>query len=398
MARYKDYNYEQGKMIPISFREQILPGTFEHTLSYLIDNELDLSIFDQRYANDDNGRPAYDPAILLKIVLYAYARGIVSSRQIERCCRENVIFMALSADTQPHFTTIAAFISQMEGEIVALFRNVLLICDAQGLIGRDMFAIDGCKLPSNASKEWSGTKAELNAKRLKLERAVRRMVKTHRERDARDVTAELEQREQQYIATLKQQVKKLKAWLDDNDDKPGKTGKPRKSNVTDNESAKMKTSHGVIQGYDGVAAVDDKHQVIVAAEAFGEAQEHELLQPMLEDTQANFAALGDNNIYKNTKITATAAFTPNVMPNIFPRIISTATSPTTACGNATRDFKTWTNTKRAPAKSGANGSAFARPSATENFATTRTNTPAPVRRGSRCTATAPTLPSTAMRR
>jgi len=308
MARYKDYNYEQGKMIPISFREQILPGTFEHTLSYLIDNELDLSIFDQRYANDDNGRPAYDPAILLKIVLYAYARGIVSSRQIERCCRENVIFMALSADTQPHFTTIAAFISQMEGEIVALFRNVLLICDAQGLIGRDMFAIDGCKLPSNASKEWSGTKAELNAKRLKLERAVRRMVKTHRERDARDVTAELEQREQQYIATLKQQVKKLKAWLDDNDDKPGKTGKPRKSNVTDNESAKMKTSHGVIQGYDGVAAVDDKHQVIVAAEAFGEAQEHELLQPMLEDTQANFAALGDNNIYKNTKITADSGF------------------------------------------------------------------------------------------
>lgn len=77
------------------------PGTFEHTLSYLIDHELDLSIFDHRYDNDDTGRPAYDPALLLKIVLYAYARGIVSSRQIERCCRENVIFMALSADTQP---------------------------------------------------------------------------------------------------------------------------------------------------------------------------------------------------------------------------------------------------------------------------------------------------------
>lgn len=308
MARYKDYCYEQSKMIPISFRDQILPGTFEHTLSYLIDHELDLSIFDQRYTNDDTGRPAYDPAILLKIVLYAYARGIVSSRQIERCCRENVIFMALSADTQPHFTTVAAFISQMEGEIVALFRNVLLICDAQGLIGRDMFAIDGCKLPSNASKEWSGTKAELDAKRLKLERAIRRMVKTHRERDAREVTAELEQREQQYIATLKQQVKKLKAWLDDNDDKPGKAGKPRKSNVTDNDSAKMKTSHGVIQGYDGVAAVDDQHQVIVAAEAFGDAQEHALLQPMLEATQENFSALGEDNVYQHAKITADSGF------------------------------------------------------------------------------------------
>jgi transposase len=91
MARYKNYSYEQGEMIPISFREQVLPGTFEYTLSYLIDHELDLSAFDERYSNDDTGRPAYDPALLLKIVLYAYARGIVSSRQIERCCRENVI-------------------------------------------------------------------------------------------------------------------------------------------------------------------------------------------------------------------------------------------------------------------------------------------------------------------
>lgn len=308
MARYKDYNYEQGKMIPISFREQILPGTFEYTLNHLIDHELDLSIFAQRYDNDDSGRPAYDPALLVKIVLCAYARGIVSSRRIERCCRENVIFMALSADTQPHFTTIADFISRMEGEIVALFRNVLLICDAQGLIGRDMFAIDGCKLPSNASKEWSGTQAELDAKRIKLERAIRRRVKTHRERDAREVTAELEQREQQYLATLKQQVKKLKAWLDDHDDKPGKTGKPRKSNVTDNDSAKMKTRHGVIQGYDGVAAVDGKHQVVVAASAFGEAQEHELLQPMLEATQENFSGLGEDNVYQHAKITADSGF------------------------------------------------------------------------------------------
>jgi transposase len=308
MARYKHYCYEQGKMIPISFREQILPGTFEYTLSYLIDHELDLSAFDERYSNDDTGRPAYDPALLLKIVLYAYARGIISSRQIERCCRENVIFMALSADSQPHFTTIADFISRMEGEIVALFRNVLMICDAQGLIGREMFAIDGCKMPSNASKEWSGTKAELAAKKAKLERAIRRMLQAHRERDSREVKAEVVEQEQQYVATLKRQVKKLKAWLDDNDDKPGKSGRPRKSNVTDNESAKMKTSHGVIQGYDGVAAVDDRHQVVVHAEAFGEAQEHDLFQPMLKATEAHFAALGDESIYGKAKVTADSGF------------------------------------------------------------------------------------------
>jgi transposase len=308
MARYKDYDYHQAKMIPIAFKDQILPDTFEYTLSYLIDHELDLSIFDDRYRNDETGRPAYDPALLLKIVLYGYSRGIVSSRQIERCCRENVIFMALSADTQPHFTTIAEFISRMEAEIVALFRNVLLICDAQGLIGREMFAIDGCKLASNASKEWSGTKAELTEKKRKLKRAIRRMLQTHRERDAQEVNTELKQREAQYIATLKRQVNKLEAWLDDHDDKPGKTGKPRKSNVTDNDSAKMKTSHGVIQGYDGVAAVDDKHQVIVHGEAYGEAQEHELLQPMLAGTEEHFAAIDDKTVLRRVKVTADSGF------------------------------------------------------------------------------------------
>ncbi len=103
-------------------------------------------------------------------------------------------------------------------------------------------------------------------------------------------------------------MKKLKAWLDEHDDKPGKTGKPRKSNVTDNDSAKMKTSHGVIQGYDGVAAVDDKHQVIVHGEAFGEAQEHALLQPMLERTQENFSALNEANVYRRAKVTADSGF------------------------------------------------------------------------------------------
>jgi len=75
MARYKDIHCDQDKFIPISFQKQILPGTFEHTLSYLIDHELDLSVFEARYHNDDTGAPAFDPAVLLKIVIYAYSRG-----------------------------------------------------------------------------------------------------------------------------------------------------------------------------------------------------------------------------------------------------------------------------------------------------------------------------------
>jgi len=139
-------------------------------------NEIVQKIFYHRYTNDDNGCPAYDPALLLKIIILAYSKGITTSRKIEALCRENIIFMAISADSQPHFTTIADFISRSHLEIACLFKQVLLICD----------------------------------------------------------------------------------------ERTGISGKPVKSNITDNDSAKMKTRHGVIQGYNGVAAVDDKHQIIMS--------------------------------------------------------------------------------------------------------------------------------------
>jgi len=142
MARYKDVHYDQNKLIPVSFQKQILPGTFEYTLSYLIDHELDLSVFYERYHNDVTGAPAFDPGVLIKIVIYAYSRSITSLRRIKQACRENIIFMALSTDTQPHFTTIASFISMIDQQIVPLFRNVLLICDELKLIDGNMFAID----------------------------------------------------------------------------------------------------------------------------------------------------------------------------------------------------------------------------------------------------------------
>jgi transposase len=308
MAKYKHYDYSQGKFIPVSFDKQILPGTFEHTLHYLIDNEIDLSVFDLKYQNDEMGAPAYDPRVLLKIVLYAYSKGITSSRKIADCCNENVIFMALSADTRPHYTTIADFISSQDQETVKLFLEVLLICDEMGLIGKEMFAVDGCKLPSNASREWSGTKKELKHKKEKMVKAINQIITRHREMDRTEADKAVIEKEEQYAATLREKVKKIKDWLKNNDDKPGSGNKPRKSNITDNESASMKTSHGVIQGYNGVAMVDGKHQVVVHAEAFGEP-EAGLLQPMVEKTRANFKGIGkEEDIFKKTQLTADSGF------------------------------------------------------------------------------------------
>lgn len=183
MPRFIECDYNQTVLLPVAFENQILPGTFEHSIHYLVDNQLDLSIFDSKYKNDENGRPAYDPAILLKIILLAYSRGITSSRRIAQPCEENVVFMAISADSRPHFTTLADFISGSTEQIAALFRQVLLICDQMGLIGKERFAVDGCKMPSNASKEWSGTRANLAKKADTIDRAVRYLLNKHRDED-----------------------------------------------------------------------------------------------------------------------------------------------------------------------------------------------------------------------
>jgi len=306
MARYKDYNLDQSKMIPITFSDQIIPGSFEYTISFLVDEQLDMSVFDSRYKNDEVGSPAYDPALLLKIILSAYARGFTSSRQIERLCKENVVFMALSAYSQPHFTTIAKFIAQMSDVIQSLFTEILLVCDSQGLIGGEMFAIDGCKLPSNASKEHSGTHADMTKKQKKIDRAVRRMLAKHREEDTSSQNNDHTRRaaEEKNIEELRKASRKIKKHLATIDDRRGIQGKIVKGNITDNESAKMLTSHGVLQGYNGVAAVDDTHQIIVGAEAFGQGPENNLLKPMIATVADN---LGDNYIH-STKMTADSGF------------------------------------------------------------------------------------------
>ena len=290
MPRFKEYNPGQTVLLPISFDRQILPGTFEHSLNFLVDNRLDLSIFHHKYRNDDTGRPAYDPALLLKIILMAYSRGVTGSRRIEALCRENVLFMALASDTRPHYSTIAEFISSSTAEISKLFHQVLMICDRANLIGKEMFAIDGCKLPSNASKEWSGTHENLKKKSQKIDRAVRYMLAKHRDEDKKgENDISIRKREEQQIETLLKASDKIERFLQGNDKRLGHTGQEVQSNITDNDSAKMKTSKGVIQGYVGVAAVDSKHQIVVSAEAYGQGQEHGLLEPMIEKIEKAFA-------------------------------------------------------------------------------------------------------------
>jgi transposase len=307
MPRFKPTNYDQIKMVPVDFKSQLAPGTFEYTLDYLIDEQLDLSIFDHQYNNDKTGATAYDPKVLLKIVLLAYSRGITSSRQIERLCRENIIFIAISCDSQPHFTTIADFISKLPTEIETIFRDVLLICDDMGLIGKQMFAIDGCKIPSNASKEWSGTRKQFAEKKKKMEGVIRRILKKHRDEDSDDQPppTDMRKREEKQIETIKRKARKYKQWLKENTDKPGKRKRVVQSNITDNESAKLKSAGGVIQGYNGLAISDQMHQVIVSADIAGQNDERPSLKPMVEKVRHN---LPGDDPFKSGKFSGDSGF------------------------------------------------------------------------------------------
>lgn len=142
MAKFKPCNETQLVMLPISLQDQLVEGTLEHTLNRLVEEHVDLSVFDARYHNDETGAKAIHPKVLLKVILLGYARGLISSRQIERACQENIIFIALSYGHAPDHSTIAAFVSAMQSEVQSIFSNVLLVCDELGLLDGTHFSLE----------------------------------------------------------------------------------------------------------------------------------------------------------------------------------------------------------------------------------------------------------------
>ncbi len=306
MPRYKHFDYKQTVMLPLSLENQLLPGTFEFALHHLIESRVDLSKFSAKLKNDDTGRAAYHPKMLLKIILYGYSQGIVSSRRLERACREHVVFMALSCLAMPDHSTIASFVSSMKEEIEPLFVNILLICEEMNLLGHTEFALDGLKLPSNASKEYSGTHSDLAKKKEKLKAKIAHLLGEQIQTDKAGSKSEISSKTicnktEEVIKKLRAKAEKIEKFLSENEPRIGKSGKEIQSNITDNESAKMKTSHGVIQGYNAQALVDEKHQVIVYGEVSSSGQDYDQLSSVIDGAKENVKALGfDEHYFENT--------------------------------------------------------------------------------------------------
>jgi len=298
MAHYKQTEKGQGLFLTVDLSKQLIPGTYEYTLTRLIDNKLDLSIFDRKYDNDYTGAAAIEPRILLKIILYCYSLGIISSRKIAKMCENHMVVKALAEDLEPHYTTISNFVSGMSGEIEKVFGQVLMVCDRMGLIKGKMFAIDGCRLPSNASKEWSGTKTELMDKYEKIKKISKTIIEKHQKTDI--LGKEERESDLKKLERLEKKAERILDFLETHEERLGANGDIIKSNVTDNESGKIKGPHGVIQGYNGIAVADSKNQVIVAANAYGSVSEGQFFSEMLEKTERSMRAIKGENPLKGT--------------------------------------------------------------------------------------------------
>jgi transposase len=315
MAKYQRNDSSQNLLIAVDLDKQLIPGTLEFAIHTLVEMRVDTSIFDVRYNNDEAGRSAYDPKMLLKIVLFGYSRGLTSSRRIEKACRENVTFMVLSCTQKPDHSTIAAFVSSMKDEILPLFRDILLVCEEEDLLGGTFFAIDGLKLSSNASKKWSGKLSYLERKKEKLEKKVKQLIEEQVEEDKGDDdegrggrSSGISNREKR-IERLQKQADRIEKFLKGNGPKMGRQGREIKSNITDNESATLVTSHGTIQGYNGQALVDSKRQVIVHGEAFGDSQDHHHVPPVLDGAKENMMRVGyDEDCFEGKILTADSLY------------------------------------------------------------------------------------------
>ena len=158
--RFVACDREQSFLMPPDVRDW-LPE--DHLAWFVIDavGEMNLNAFYASYRHDGRSRPPYDPAMMVALLLYAYARGIRSSRVIERACEEDVAFRVLAAQQRPDHATIARFVAIHQDAIAGLFGEVLTLCARGGLAKVGVVAVDGTKLHANASRnenldyDWS---------------------------------------------------------------------------------------------------------------------------------------------------------------------------------------------------------------------------------------------------
>jgi transposase len=264
-----------------------------------VEESLDLRAITKVYEREERGYPPYHPVMMTKVLLYAYCMGLPSSRKIGKCLMEDVGFRMLAANNTPNFRTIADFRKEHLAALDGLFLQVLKLCQKAGMVKLGHVALDGTKMKANASKHKAMSYDRMKKDEARLSAEVKEFLRQAEETDAREdaeygpdkrgdeLPAELAFRE----GRLKK-IREAKEALEREAREAGAAEPKDKAqrNFTDPESRIMPSSSekgSFLQGYNCQAAVDDKHQVIVACDATQQTNDSRQAKPMMEQVKKN---------------------------------------------------------------------------------------------------------------
>lgn len=252
MPKFLDYNPEQAYLLPPRV-DDVLGADHLCFFIHRTVEALDLSAFEQGYEED--GRPAYHPALLLKVWLYAYALSLTSARRLEQRIREDLAFRYLAAGATPDFWTLNAFRRQQGRALNDLFTQVVELARSLGMARLGHVAIDSTRVMANASPQRVETEEALRAERARIRRQVRRW---QRQCDASDPDeAPGQQIGLERVAALQQRLAEIPRRLE----KLTKAGVKRLSR-TDADSRFLRQRHGFTLGYTATLAVSEDHLIV----------------------------------------------------------------------------------------------------------------------------------------
>jgi transposase len=299
---FRKYDPNQTLLLPPNLDEWLPKDHLARIVAQVVDDHLDLKPLLANYHNEAGGFPAFDPRLQLKILLYGYCVGVVSSRRMEKASYEDLATRWLSADQHPHFTTLARFRRQNLPLMDGLFHQVLELCREAGLVKLGRVALDGTKIKASASKHKSKSYKRIREEETDLRRVAHDLL-----REAERVD---EEEDKLYGADQnpllhplppdwKERLKKLKEARKAIEERERKKGKPTPEgktqyNFTDPDSRVMQESGnkgGYVQGYNAQIAVDAKSQVIVMAAVTQENPDNQHLLPMVEELERELGQL-----------------------------------------------------------------------------------------------------------
>lgn len=350
---FRPYDLSQLLLLPPDLRQWLRP---DHLALYVSDivEQLDLSAILNGY-EEGRGQPPYHPQMMVKLLIYGYCVGKISSRKLEAATYDDVAFRVLSGNQQPDHASIAEFRKRHLAALAQLFVQVLQLCERAGLIKLGHVAIDGSKIKANASKYRTMTYAGLSEAEQKLVADVTRLLAEAERIDAaedelygkdkrgdelpeelrdresrlariRELKADLEREAReaaaQQAAAAKQKNEEHLRKAKERGKKPGRLAKvpdpeqalpkPKaRRNFTDIESRMMKdqATNTFVQGYNAQLGVDAQAQIIVAATVVQAGNDQEQLLPVLLRVKQNLGQLpasvsADAGYFSSAAVTA----------------------------------------------------------------------------------------------